>query len=83
MHIRAELRRNYLRIKLLYYNFPTQLIDTIVFITMQVFKYIIMYKFKLLDSEGKFIKSFVDYKSANHYRNMYNRPDWYIARYNY
>lgn len=42
-----------------------------------------MYKFKLLDSEGKFIKSFVDYKSANHYRNMYNRPDWYITRYNY
>ena len=37
----------------------------------------------LLDSKGKFIKYFVDYKSANHYRNMYNRPDWCIARYNY
>ena len=47
------------------------------------FKYIIMYRFKLLDSEGKFIKSFVDYKSANQYRNMCNRPDWSIARYNY
>lgn len=42
-----------------------------------------MYKFKLLDSKGKFIKPFVDYKSANHYRNMCNRPDWSIARYNY
>ena len=42
-----------------------------------------MYRFKLLDREGKFIKPFVDYKSANHYRNMYNRPDWCIARYNY
>lgn len=42
-----------------------------------------MYKFKLLDSEGKFIKSFVDYKSANQFRMMNNRPDWSIARYNY
>ena len=32
----------------------------------------------LLDSTDNIIKFFNDYKSANHYRNMYNRPDWYI-----
>ena len=37
----------------------------------------------LLDSTGNIIKLFNDYKSANHYRNMYNRPDWCITRYNY
>lgn len=42
-----------------------------------------MYKFKLLDSKGKFIKPFTDYRSADNYRNMCNRPDWCIARYNY
>ena len=32
----------------------------------------------LLDNTDNIIKSFNDYKSANHYRNMYNRPDWSI-----
>lgn len=32
----------------------------------------------LLDNIGNIIKPFNDYKSANHYRNMYNRPDWSI-----
>lgn len=32
----------------------------------------------LLDSTDNIIKSFNNYKSANHYRNMYNRPDWSI-----
>ena len=32
----------------------------------------------LLDSTDNIIKSFNDYKSANNYRNMYNRPDWSI-----
>ena len=30
------------------------------------------------EMEHNIIKSFNDYKSANHYRNMYNRPDWSI-----
>ena len=37
-----------------------------------------MKQFLLLDSTGNIIKPFNDYKSANHYRNMYNRPDWSI-----
>ena len=37
-----------------------------------------MKQFLLLDSTDNIIKPFNDYKSANHYRNMYNRPDWYI-----
>ena len=32
----------------------------------------------LLDSTDNIIKSFNNYKSANRYRNMYNRPDWSI-----
>lgn len=32
----------------------------------------------LLDSTDNIIKLFKNYKSANHYRNMYNRPDWSI-----
>ena len=32
----------------------------------------------LLDSTDNIIKSFKNYKAANHYRNMYNRPDWSI-----
>ena len=32
----------------------------------------------LLDNTGNIIKFFNDYKSANYYRNMYNRPDWSI-----
>ena len=32
----------------------------------------------LLDSTDNIIKLFNDYKSANHYRNMYNRHDWSI-----
>ena len=66
------------------YNFPYIVNEySSIYCYVGFFKYIIMYRFKLLDSEGKFIKSFIDYKSANHYRNMYNRPDWCIARYNY
>ena len=30
------------------------------------------------EMEYNIIKSFNNYKSANHYRNMYNRPDWSI-----
>ena len=32
----------------------------------------------LLDSTDNIIKFFNDYKSANHYRNMYNRSAWSI-----
>ena len=32
----------------------------------------------LLDNTGNIIKPFNNYKSANHCRNMYNRPDWSI-----
>ena len=37
----------------------------------------------LLDSTDNIIKLFNDYKSANNYRNMYNRPDWSIKLNNY
>ena len=32
----------------------------------------------LLDSTSNIIKSFNDYKFTNHYRNIYNRPNWSI-----
>ena len=32
----------------------------------------------LLDSTDNIIKLFNDYRSANYYRNIYNRPDWSI-----
>lgn len=35
----------------------------------------------LLDSTGSVIRTFVDYKTANHYRAMNNRYDWKIVQY--
>ena len=32
----------------------------------------------LLDNTGNIIKHFNDYKTANHYRNMYKKHDWSI-----